>query len=85
MKCTVCHEKIKPREIILIAAQAVYNGPSDDDVTYQVAQDDFGGAIHKKCLQSSGEAISVANTGVPESTSEELLVRRSDALALFGT
>jgi hypothetical protein len=48
MKCSVCHEKIKPREIILIAAQAVYNGPSDDDVTYQVAQDDFGGAIHKK-------------------------------------
>jgi hypothetical protein len=49
-------------------------------VTYQVAQDDFGGAIHKKCLQSSGEAISVANTGVPE----ESLVSRSDALSLFG-
>ena len=80
MKCSVCHQKIKSGEIILIAAQAVYNGPSDDDVTYQMAQDGFGGAIHKECLQSSVEAISVVNTGVPKQS----MVARSDALSLFG-
>lgn len=83
MECLVCLQKIQQNDTVLVAVQAVYNGPCDDDIIYQMGQDSTGGAIHLECLERSGEAARMPNRTVADDAVEENVVQRSNALALL--
>lgn len=80
MKCLICGVEIRRNDSILLVAEAVYNGPCEDDVIYQLGLKRVDGTIHLECLKSPVDAARTLNTGVVVA-----VVERSDALALFET
>ena len=78
MKCLNCDVEIRRNDAILLVAEATYNGPRNDDITYQLGLNRIDGVIHLECLQSSGDAARTSNTDVVE-----VSVERSDALSLL--
>lgn len=80
MVCLICGLEIRQNDCILLVTEAVYDGPCDDDVTYQFGLDRVDGTIHLECLKSPADVARTPNTGVVET-----VVERSDALSLFGT
>ena len=78
MKCLNCGVEIRRNDAILLVAEAVYNGPSEDDITYQLGLNRVDGIIHLECLKGSGDAARTSNTSIVE-----VPVERSDALSLL--
>lgn len=77
MECLVCGVEIRRNDVILMVAEAVYNGPCEDDVTYQFGEERVDGTIHLECLKDAGDTARTSNTDVVKA------VVRSDALLLF--
>lgn len=83
MVCLICGLEIRQNDCILLVTEAVYDGPCDDDVTYQFGPHRVDGTIHLECLKSPADAARTPNLGVPGLVDKELVVRRSNALSLF--
>ena len=92
MECGVCHQEIKSGEYILWGTPVMFNGPEDGAVSFieSLQLTDIG--IHTSCLESPVEAARTPNTATPEpvwdepvveSTEEESIVCRSDALSIL--
>lgn len=92
MECGVCHQEIKSGEYILLGTQVVFNGPGESDISFIKGLPSISVAVHTSCLESPAEAARTPNTATPEpvwdepvveSTEEESIVCRSDALSIL--
>jgi hypothetical protein len=83
MECVICHETIRPNEVVLMTVPIVYLGPSQDDVMHQASLDDFFVVVHRECLDSPTGAATSPGEPPVDVVVEESIVQRTDALSLF--
>lgn len=79
MECILCRKEIEFGEKIYWISPVEFSGPEDFDIMHLEPSDDFRPALHQVCLESPAAATRVADVD----TSGDV-VKRSDALGLFG-